>query len=191
MTPARGTARRIPFQNQGYDLTTPPPPRRSLVGGLSLLFGIFFSNPALSETPDVTKTEFIFFYFDCLREKTVIAGDLFLTLQRKPSYSKMNTNTSTETEEAATTPRKTPGPCSHSSALTSCPCRCRLSRCFRCTIRHVAHALLEGHEAAQAGGLSEKNPVEQVHYLCGGGSIDAETYVFTVEPVSWDKGWCR
>lgn len=29
-------------------------------------------------------------------------------------------------------------------------------------IRHVVHALLEGHDAAKASGLSQKNPVEQV-----------------------------
>ncbi len=31
-----------------------------------------------------------------------------------------------------------------------------------CRSRHVVHALLEGHEAAKAAGLSQKNPVEQV-----------------------------
>lgn len=31
-----------------------------------------------------------------------------------------------------------------------------------CPSRHVVHALLEGHEAAKAAGLSQKNPVEQV-----------------------------
>ncbi|CAM9338970.1 unnamed protein product [Ectocarpus sp. 12 AP-2014] len=32
-------------------------------------------------------------------------------------------------------------------------------------LRHVVHALLEGHEAAKSTGLSQQNPVEQVQ-LC-------------------------